>query len=243
MDVVKIGDALGALRSSGPGDDAFVHALVELIPCQGLVLLDLVPETRQDEVVELVPWAGDDSACGDFWDYFWDCAACSYTQTLPRLAATPCATTDFYSAREWASQPMLVDFFAPAGIQWDLVIPLPAPPDVARRLVLFREPGRAFSADDTALAALLRPALVDALRRDERRAAAGRLTERQYELVRLCAAGLDNTRIARRLQVSPGTVRKHLENAFARLGVTSRGEAVAALFPDLQWDEELLTSA
>jgi DNA-binding CsgD family transcriptional regulator len=51
----------------------------------------------------------------------------------------------------------------------------------------------------------------------------------------LCAQGMDNVRIARRLGMSVGTVRKHLENTFVRLGVSSRGQAVAAVHPDLTW--------
>jgi DNA-binding NarL/FixJ family response regulator len=49
------------------------------------------------------------------------------------------------------------------------------------------------------------------------------------------AAGHDNTAIARRLALSPGTVRNHLENVYARLGVTSRTAAVALVFPDTTW--------
>ncbi|WP_405524663.1 LuxR C-terminal-related transcriptional regulator [Streptomyces canus] len=39
-------------------------------------------------------------------------------------------------------------------------------------------------------------------------------------------------RIAGQLVVSAGTVRKHLENAFGRLGVSSRTAAVARVFPE-----------
>jgi DNA-binding NarL/FixJ family response regulator len=38
--------------------------------------------------------------------------------------------------------------------------------------------------------------------------------------------------IAGRLVVSSSTVRKHLENAFGRLGVSSRTAAVARVFPE-----------
>jgi DNA-binding CsgD family transcriptional regulator len=61
------------------------------------------------------------------------------------------------------------------------------------------------------------------------------LTARQRELLQLVAAGHDNTATARRLALSPGTVRNHLENAYARLGVTSRTAAVARAFPDTTW--------
>jgi DNA-binding CsgD family transcriptional regulator len=53
------------------------------------------------------------------------------------------------------------------------------------------------------------------------------LTEREREVVRLVAVGLTNAEIARTLFISPGTVRKHLDNVYARLGVRSRAAAVA----------------
>jgi DNA-binding CsgD family transcriptional regulator len=53
------------------------------------------------------------------------------------------------------------------------------------------------------------------------------LTQRELEIVRLVAVGLTNAQIARTLFISPGTVRKHLDNAYARLGVRSRAAAVS----------------
>jgi len=49
------------------------------------------------------------------------------------------------------------------------------------------------------------------------------------------AVGCDNSAIAKRLVLSRDTVRKHLENAYARLGVSSRTAAVARAFPDITW--------
>jgi DNA-binding CsgD family transcriptional regulator len=45
----------------------------------------------------------------------------------------------------------------------------------------------------------------------------------------LVAEGLTNTQIAERLWISPGTVRRHLQNVFAKLGVHTRTAAVARL--------------
>jgi len=122
-------------------------------------------------------------------------------------------------------------------------MPLPAPPGSCRRLVFVRRPGCAFSDEDRSAAILLQPHIADALRRQSRDAAARVLTGRQRELLGLVAAGHDNIAIARRLGLSPYTVRKHLENAFARLEVTSRTAAVAKVCPDATWLEPPNTGA
>lgn len=58
------------------------------------------------------------------------------------------------------------------------------------------------------------------------------LTMRQQEILRLVRLGMPNKRIGRILGISEGTVRKHLENTFERLGVHSRTAAVAVAFGD-----------
>jgi predicted ArsR family transcriptional regulator len=47
----------------------------------------------------------------------------------------------------------------------------------------------------------------------------------------LVAEGLTNAQIAERLCISPGTVRRHLENVLAKLDVHTRTAAVARLVP------------
>ena len=54
------------------------------------------------------------------------------------------------------------------------------------------------------------------------------LTGRQADILRLVALGRPGAAIAAELGISPGTVRKHLENIYRRLGVTTRGGAAAA---------------
>ena len=54
-----------------------------------------------------------------------------------------------------------------------------------------------------------------------------RLTTRETEILGLVAAGLTNATIAERLWISPGTVKKHLDNIYGKLGVANRTAAVA----------------
>lgn len=58
----------------------------------------------------------------------------------------------------------------------------------------------------------------------------GQLTAREIEVLSWVARGKANQEIARLLEVAPGTVRKHLENIHAKLGVATRTEAVARFF-------------
>ena len=54
-----------------------------------------------------------------------------------------------------------------------------------------------------------------------------RLTSREREILDLVAEGRTNAQIAERLWLSPGTVRKHLDNVYAKLGVHTRTAAAA----------------
>jgi NarL family two-component system response regulator LiaR len=52
------------------------------------------------------------------------------------------------------------------------------------------------------------------------------LTEREREVLALMIEGLNNVQIAGRLTVSPSTIKSHVSNILAKLGVASRTEAV-----------------
>ena len=75
---------------------------------------------------------------------------------------------------------------------------------------------------------LLRPHVLNAYRKAVTPTqAAQTLTPRQRELLGQVAQGFTNRQIARRLRVSEGTVRRHLNNVYERLGVSGRTAAVA----------------
>lgn len=56
------------------------------------------------------------------------------------------------------------------------------------------------------------------------------LTAREAEIVTLLAVGHTNRQIASVLSISPHTVRKHLENTYATLGIHTRAEAVVWVY-------------
>jgi DNA-binding NarL/FixJ family response regulator len=58
----------------------------------------------------------------------------------------------------------------------------------------------------------------------------GDLTRREREVLQLMAIGLDQTKIAERLVISPKTVSKHIEHILEKLPARSRAEAVAIAY-------------
>jgi NarL family two-component system response regulator LiaR len=53
------------------------------------------------------------------------------------------------------------------------------------------------------------------------------LTERERVVLALMVEGLNNTQIAKRLVVSPSTIKSHVSHILSKLGASSRSEAVA----------------
>ena len=173
-----------------------------------------------------------------FWENYWDCQHCSYVARTgdQRSVITP---ADFYSVRQRHSTGMYTDFDRPLGQEHYLMVCLPsallptAGPGRYVRLTLTRGPGPDFSERDRAVLTLLGPHLDQAyLDAERRRHPVPRLTPRQTGLLHLVAAGHTNTQIARRLGISEGTVRTHLENIYEKLQVTCRTAAVTRAFPD-----------
>jgi LuxR family maltose regulon positive regulatory protein len=53
------------------------------------------------------------------------------------------------------------------------------------------------------------------------------LTEREREVLRLLVAGASNAAMARDLVITVGTVKRHINSIYGKLGVNSRTQAVA----------------
>jgi DNA-binding NarL/FixJ family response regulator len=54
----------------------------------------------------------------------------------------------------------------------------------------------------------------------------GVLSTREMEVLLLAARGLSNNQIARAVELAEGTIKRHLSNAYEKMAVHSRGEAV-----------------
>ena len=171
------------------------------------------------------------------WQHYWHCQPCSYPDRTGDLR-TVVTIADFYTGRQWHSTGMYTDLYQPKGLEHELMLTLPSGPGRSApgpgrtlRMFLFRGPGSDFCEADRALLTLLRPHLHQAYLDAERRRHPGpELTPRQWQLMDMLAAGHTNARIARRLGVSEGTVRKHLENIYRRLQVSSRAAAITRAF-------------
>jgi DNA-binding CsgD family transcriptional regulator len=232
-------------RSDSPAEGlapSLLSDLADLIPCDFVSLFGLDSARQEQWLGQDIP-AFDGDACGEagpeaFWnDCFWSSEPCSYPDRTGDLRSIT-KDSDFYSARQWHSTGMYRDTIHPFGTEHQLTLCLPAGPGRITglgqtvRLIFHRGPSPDFSERDRAILTLLRPHLHQAyLDAERRRRPTPQLTPRQKDLLHLVAAGHTNTQIARRLGISEGTVRTHLENIYARLQVSSRTAAVARAFP------------
>jgi DNA-binding CsgD family transcriptional regulator len=203
---------------------------------QGYSILQSIPALSDDELKAFEDL--DPERWEHWWACRWECQCCSYPERTGDLRSVV-KPSDFYSARQWHSTGLYSDMLRPQGVEHQLQLCLPDPaglsagPGQTVRLYFYRGPGPDFTERDRAVLTLLRPHLHQAyLDAERRRHPVPRLTPRQNDLLRLLAAGHTNAQIARRLGVTEGTVRTHLENIYERLHVSSRTAAVTRAFPD-----------
>jgi DNA-binding CsgD family transcriptional regulator len=233
-------------RPDLPGGEGLLPPSL-LADLMGQIRCDGISLERYDSMRQVHRWLQGDDEDDDagvsedwdrvFWTHYGDCLFCSHPVRTGDLRGVV-KTSDFYSARQWHSTGMYIDCIRPQGLEHHLGVTLPELAEMAGPgryvgLVLHRGPGPDFSERDRALLVLLRPHLYQAcLDVERRRHPVPRLTARQNDLLRLVAAGRTNTQIARRLGISEGTVRTHLENIYDRLGVSGRAAAVTRVLAD-----------
>jgi DNA-binding CsgD family transcriptional regulator len=150
-----------------------------------------------------------------------------------------CRFSDVLSLRQFRRLDLHWEICRPLGIDHVMKLFFTVGESGAGFLVLDSQ-RRAFSERDRAVLDVLAPhfALIRERHRrlvddasHEATAAIAPLSPREREILRLVASGLTNREIAAGLFIAPGTVRKHLDNIYAKLGIRSRAQAVAVTTP------------
>jgi DNA-binding CsgD family transcriptional regulator len=146
--------------------------------------------------------------------------------------------SDLLSRRRLQRLDVYAEVGKPLGAEYQLELWLLTPDGVAGGFS-FDRCERDFNERDLQVLDTLRPHLVQLWRNASLRTvasarlrahAAGLLTPREREILAWVARGKTNREIAAVLYLAPGTVGKHLDNVYAKLGVGSRAGAVARAF-------------
>jgi DNA-binding CsgD family transcriptional regulator len=93
---------------------------------------------------------------------------------------------------------------------------------ISSEAVVAAEPEVLFALTLMGLARLVRPYFGRALARPD---SSHGLTRREIDVLAWVALGKTNAQIAEVLSIAPGTVKKHLEHIYEKLGVSSRTDA------------------
>jgi len=208
-----------------------LEALGELIPCDiGYTEIDRVNR-------RILDYVGNDDDGDDDDDLFWQIVdehpLCHHHQAYADFSAL--RLSDVISHARLVRTRVYAEWFAPAGVVAELEVGIARSRARTRNFVLDRTSGD-FSDRDVDVLQMVAPHLTRIEEMTRLRGALevtepGRfelLTTREGEVLELVAAGLTNAGIAERLWISPGTVKKHLDNVYAKLGVANRAAAVAA---------------
>lgn len=135
---------------------------------------------------------------------------------------------DFVPLRDYRRTELYEYVDRPLGVQY--MLQLYVDPALSDARLEFDRCDARFVDRDRAVLEVILPHLRQCARRARPRAALGRLSPREREILEQVAEGRTNAEIAWELGISAETVRKHLENLYAKLGAHNRTGAVAAAF-------------
>ena len=212
-----------------------LEALAELIPCDAIGYAEIDRVDRR-----ILEHVGDDGGDDLFWQIIDEHPLCQHQQAYLDFSAT--RLSDVTAHAQLVRTRVYADWFAPRRFVAELEVGLARSRARTRNFVLDRTHGD-FSDRDVRVLQLVAPHLARIYETTRLRQALDVkapdtldcLTGREAEILELVAAGLTNAGIAERLWISPGTVKKHLDNVYAKLGVANRTAAatlVTATVPD-----------
>lgn len=249
--VVKfLGDAV-ALDCDQPYTSRLLEGIRELIPCDGITYQEYDHAARRS--FRLIGFDDDE---GDFdWDadeepdsidagVYWRLGPCPIVEH--RVADGDLGAirvSDIVSSRQFRRTPLYTEYFRPQAIEHMLDLGLAPRGSRQRSLILFRARAAPdFSERDRIVLEMLRPHLAcrertSLLRQSLREVQVPEvngsrypaLTAREREVVELVGSGMTNAEVAAKLWISPSTVKKHLENVYAKVGIGRRAVAATLL--------------
>lgn len=145
--------------------------------------------------------------------------------------------SDYMGIRDFRNLALYSEYMRPFVNM--IVLALPTAPGRIRMYHFSRERTQPFTDRDRLTLQLLRPHINTIYREAARRRREPvQLTPRELDVLRAVANGLSTEAIARQFVVSTSTIRKHLENVFRKLDVSSRTAAVARIFPEPEPEAE-----
>lgn len=144
---------------------------------------------------------------------------------------SPVRISDVVPWREFRDSRLLVEVLRPAGACHSILVMLAPPVASEWAYFMVNRADPDFTDDELQLCVRLQPALVAlyvrlALEGEPPGSGLVALTRRERTVLGYLADGLTAEAIARRLPASPATVRKHLQNLYAKLGTSDRLGAV-----------------
>jgi DNA-binding CsgD family transcriptional regulator len=237
-DVRKLLDVVDALEYD-PRRRAFtpvgLAALCELLGADWVTYFDRAAGAPRDTVeveVGTRPFTGHNDALEAFLDAHRHELALLYTSTPTDEVILAC---DVASERAWRRTALYNEWYRETHIEPAARVVLTGPGAPLRSALMIDladDAGRTFGERERTLLRLVRPWLVRPIELADtarKRYRAFGLRPRELDVLSLVREGLTNGEIAARLVISPATVRKHLENAFPKIGAHTRTEAIARL--------------
>ncbi|MEV0224224.1 helix-turn-helix transcriptional regulator [Streptomyces sp. NPDC050704] len=217
--------------------ESLLLGMQRLVPCDCACFSELDVPTRIHVNEQETPYdnwgnMGWDGSLDGFWRWRHQHLQCLWVAG-PHSGPEAAQLTDFLSLRELTSLPIYTEVLRP--FKSIAAVALPTAPNRTRVFQFLREDPKPFSDHEMTTLRLMAPHLYTLYREAAlRRRPPVRLTARELDVLRCVARGLTTPQIAEQLVVSRSTVRKHLENAFGRLNVSSRTAAVARVFPEAE---------
>ena len=222
----------GSIEGDEPFPTEFLAAIRRLVPCDSVTFceLDRIGE-RALGMVSVPEEPDEDEELGlDYWEARHEHPICRFHEKTGDWRAY--SLSDFVETGRFRSSRIYAEWFRPQHIESLITVGLDSPLSHTKVFLLARSGGRDFDPSDSLVLDVVRPYLAlryeAACRVAESSVTCDALTPRERQILALVAEGKTNGHIADELCIAHGTVRRHLENAYAKLGVHTRTAAVRA---------------